>query len=384
MAMLGSFRNFTTMLKSISILGINNSVVKLFVENKHDKRELSIIYSTFFWLFLFVSSFLGLLVLLFSSQISSFLFFENSYANAIRFFGLLLPLLVINTFWIAIYNGLEEFKKIVLIQIISNVVVFLVSAILIWKENIVGGLFAIGLGELGMVLITFLFVRNDKLYFKFELQKIVSKKYLEVIKKFSIMALLSAVIAPLTLIFIRNFIVQEYSINDAGIWDASNRFSSFYMLFFSSGLSLYYMPKLASLKTETEFKKELTYYFKVFVPLFLIMLGVVFFMKEIILKIAFTKEFFSIKDVLIWQLAGDFLRIMTLAFGFQILVKTMMKRYFIIELVFNITYLFMSFYLVKLYAIEGALQAYFYANLICFLIVVLMFRKLIFMNTSSK
>ena len=48
MALMGSFRNFSVMLKSIATMGISNSIVKLFVENKSDKKELSIIYSTFF------------------------------------------------------------------------------------------------------------------------------------------------------------------------------------------------------------------------------------------------------------------------------------------------------------------------------------------------
>jgi PST family polysaccharide transporter len=51
MALTGSFRNFALMIKSVATLGINNSIVKLFVENKEDKKELSVIYSTFFGFF---------------------------------------------------------------------------------------------------------------------------------------------------------------------------------------------------------------------------------------------------------------------------------------------------------------------------------------------
>lgn len=375
MALMGSFRNFSSMLKSMATLGISNSVVKLFVENKDDKKELSVIYSTFFWMFLILSSALGILVLVFAKIISIFLFFTNSFSVPIQFFGLLLPLMVINTFWLAIYNGLEMFKRIVVIQVVSNILVFGLTTFLILKEHILGGLLSLAVGEVGMVLVTFMFVRNDAAYFKFDLQKIISKKYLDVIKKFSIMALLSAVIAPLTLLFIRNTIVQHYSLQEAGIWDAVNRLSGFYMIIFSSGLSLYYMPKLASLNTENEFKIELKSYFKVFVPLFLLMLVMVFLFKGIILKIAFTDAFSSIKELLIWQLLGDFLRIMTLAFGYQIVVKTMMKRYFLGEIVFNLSYLLLSFYLVKLFSVEGALQAYFFANLILLILILCMFRK---------
>lgn len=376
MALMGSFRNFTSIFKSASTIGINSLVVKLVVENKNDKKELSIIYSTFFWVFLIISFVLGGVVLIFSGLISDFLFFNNKYIIPIQFFGLLLPLTVINTFWMAIYNGLEEFKKIVFIQIISNILIFGLTAFLIWKQNIYGGLLSVALSEVLMVLVTFLFVRSDKSYFQFDLKKIINRKYLDAILKFSSMALLSAFIVPITLILIRSHIVNQYSIEEAGIWDAVNRISGFYMMIFSSGLSLYYMPKLASLKTDEEFKKELLSYFKIFVPLFFIMLFLVFLLKGIIIDLAFTTEFSRIKGVLIWQLAGDLLRIMTLAFGYQIVVKAMIKKYFVTELVFHLLYLLLSFYLVRISSFEGALQAYFFANLFIFVLILWIFRKL--------
>ena len=384
MALMGSFRNFALLVKSIATLGISNSIVKLFVENKDDEQEISVIYSTFFWIFLFISSLLALLVLIFASPISNFLFYTNNYTTPIRFFGLLLPFMVINTFWLAIYNGWEKFKRIMIIQIVSNILVFGLTALLILKENIFGGLLSIAIGEVLMVVVTFLFVRQDKGAFRFELQKIISKKYFHIIKRFSVMALLSAFVVPLTLLFIRNGIVKTYSIKEAGIWDAVNRLSSFYMIFFNSGLSLYYMPKLASIHTETEFKSELKSYFKVFVPLFLLMLIVIYFAKSIILNLAFTKEFSNINDLIIWQLAGDFVKILTLAFGFQIVVKTMMKRYFIGEIIFNLSYFIMAYYLMRDKAVEGVLQAYFYANIICLVVVLIMFRKLFYSTNNTN
>ena len=384
MALMGSFRNFSTMLKSLATLGISNSVVKLVAENKKNNQELSIIYSTFFWLFLMVSSVLAIIAIFFAKSISEVLFFSDSYSIPIQFFSLLLPLMVINTFWLAIYNGLEQFKKIIYIQIISNVLVFGTTSLLIWKQNLSGGLLSVALSEFVMVVVTFIYIRKNKEYFSFNLQKIISKKYVTIIRKFSIMALLSAVIAPLTLIFIRNFIVKTHSINEAGIWDAVNRLSSFYMLFFSSGLSMYYMPKLAGLQTDEEFKKELKLYFKTLVPLFLLMLIIIFIGKILILKIAFTDDFSIIKEVLIWQLLGDFFKIMTLAFGFQIVVKTMMKRYFLGEIIFNLSYLLLSIYLIKFNSVEGALQAYFYANVICFVLILIMFRKLFFKSVKAN
>jgi len=66
MALMGSFRNFTTMIKSVATLGINTSVVKLIVENKDDREEVSIIYSTFFGVFLGLAIGIGISVALFA------------------------------------------------------------------------------------------------------------------------------------------------------------------------------------------------------------------------------------------------------------------------------------------------------------------------------
>jgi PST family polysaccharide transporter len=378
MTLLGSFRNFTTMSKSIATLGVSNSLVKLVVENKEDEKELSLIYSTFFWLFLVISVVVGIVILIFSSSISELLFFSTDYKIPIQFFSLTLPFIVINTFWISIYNAFERFKTIILIQVISNVLVFIVTALLIWKQNIVGGLLAIAISEIIMVLVTFIFIKREKGFFNFEVKRVLNNKHLKEIRKFSSMALLSAIIIPITLISIRNLLIQSYTFQEAGIWDAVIRLSGFYMLLLSSGLTLYYMPKLASLSTDEEFKSELKEYFKTLVPIFILMIVLIYLFKNLIINIAFTPEFNKVSEILIWQLLGDFFRIMSLAFGYQILVKTMMFKFFFIEIVYNLSYFILSYYLMQNFASEGVVMAYFFANVLMFFVFLIMFRKVLF------
>jgi len=375
MALMGSFRNFTTMIKSVATLGINTSVVKLIVENKDDREEVSIIYSTFFGVFLGLAIGIGISVALFAGSISNLIFYSNQYAIPIQFFGLMLPLIVINVFWTSVYNAFEKFKHIISIQIISNLILFFLTAYLVWHNNIQGGLLSVGIAEVLMFFVTYLFIRKSFTHFKFDYHQINYKKYLNVMQRYSIMALLSAVLVPLTLILIRDRIVSVHSIQEAGIWDGVNRLSGFYMIFFNTGITLYYMPKLASLKTDSEFKLEIINYFKTLVPLFIVMLILVFILKNYIIELAFTKEFNKINSILIWQLLGDFFKIMTLAFGFQILVKSMLKKYFIIEIVFNVCFFILSYVLIPQRSSEGVVQAYFAANLVTFLIIIFMFRK---------
>lgn len=377
MAVMGNFRNLVAMLKSVATLGISTSLVKLVAENKENRAALSELYATFLTVFLLISSMLAIGVFLFAEAIAQLLFDSDQWTTPIRILGLSLPLVLLNTFWLAIYNGLEQFKTIVWIQIVSSFLIFIVTISLIYFHAIDGAIWAIAISELLMVLATFVFVIQDKSYFQFQFRLLVKKEYVTVIQKFSSMALLSAIIAPLTLLLIRNTIISNYSLIEAGFWEATTKLSSFYMLFFTSGLSLYYMPKLATLTTDSEFKNELKTYFTSFVPLFVGVIVVLFCLKGWILEWVFTPEFVKLKSVLLWQFLGDFFKIVTLAFGYQILVKSRLKTYFFLEIAFYFNYFIFSMYWVKTLGYEGAVKAYCMASALGCFLVVMAFRKVL-------
>lgn len=342
------------------------------------------IYSTFFWIFTIISVVLGLFIVLFSGFLGRLLFTTPDYDFVIRLFGLLLPFFVLNTFWMAVYNGLQQFRKIVVIQILSSVFTFILTIVLIYFNKLNGALIATAISDMVLLLVTLLFVLDNRQYFSFNLQKVISKKYVSVIGKFSVMSLLSAVIVPVTLIAIRNLLINSFSVERAGIWDAVNRVSGFYMLFLSSGLSMYYMPRLAELKTNSEFLSELKYYFKTLVPLFLLLLTGIFIFKDFIINLALTKEFSEVKEIILWQLLGDLLKVMSLAFGYHILVKTMMKKYFAVEIIFNLSYFGLAYILIQNENVLGAVKAYFLANVIALVLMLIMFRKLFFGPESDE
>ena len=136
MAILGNFRNLGAMLKSVATLGISTSLVKLVAENKENKTALSELYATFLSVFFFISSLLAIGVFFFAGGIAQLLFDSSQWTTPIRIVGLSLPLVLLTTFWLAIYNGLEQFKTIVLVQLVSSVLVFIVTISLIYCHSI--------------------------------------------------------------------------------------------------------------------------------------------------------------------------------------------------------------------------------------------------------
>lgn len=373
MVWMGSFRNFSTLLKSLTGLGISNGVVKHVVENNKRQQPLGDLYATFFWSYLILSVLVALGVYFANPFISHYLFFQSAPHPAVSLFALALPFIVVNTFLIAVYNGFEAYRKIIYLQLFTTVLVFCTTAFCIVKFGLEGGLKAFALGEVGTTLLTLLFALYDAPKLGLLQKWKWNTAYLRSIFTFSGMAMWSAIIAPLTLLLIRNEMVATHGLDVTGIWDGLNRLSGFYMVFLSSGLTLYFVPRLAALETDCELRAEVITYYQIMIPVFVCIAAGLFVFKDWIIQFAFTSEFKEIKTLLMWQLLGDFFKILTLAFGFQTVVKTQVVRYFIIETFFNGLYLSLALYWKQ--QTDGAVLAYTTAAALTFVLVLVLFRK---------
>jgi O-antigen/teichoic acid export membrane protein len=371
MAIMGNFRSFVTLSKSLCVLGLKEGLIKLIIENKEVKQKEKEILNTFFVFFITISLLVMTFILLFSRGISNYLFQTTIYFTYINYFALLLPFFVIQTILLALLNAQRKFSMIVVIQILINVLLFITSVFFIYQAKLKGAFLAISVSDFISLMVVVPFVYK-KVNFSFYLNKV----YLKPISKYILMATVSAIIVPVTSIFIRNYIIDNAGLNAAGLWEAVNRISGFYMMFFNAGIAFYYIPKLAEITTDKGFFEELKKYFKFLVSSFMVVLILVYLFKEFIISIALTPNFNPINKILIWQLIGDFFRFSALAFGYQILVKAMVVKYVFIEIFYNICFLIISFFLFQEYKVEGVLIAYAIANFIILVIMFIIFRKL--------
>lgn len=381
MAFMGNLRNFTSIFKSISIIGLKEGFIKLFIENKEIEQRKKI-FSTFLTFFGIVTIVCSLIIMVFATVWSKLLFQTDVYANFLILFGLLLPFFTLQSFLAALLNAQQFFKKLIGLQLVSSILIFALTTYFTIQNQLDGAIFTFVVSDFVLLICTLFFLHKNEAFQYFNTLKNIDFTYLKSIQKFLLMALVSAIVIPLTSLLIRNLIIADISIDAAGNWEAVNRISGFYMMFFSAGLSMYYLPKLSELKTDAEFKKELLYYFKTLVPLFILVLFLVFVAKNWIIDYVLASKFQLVKSLLIWQLLGDLFKIMTLAFGYQILVKAMVNKYLIIEIVFNLLFYFGVLFLLRQFSVEGAVMAYFYANVITFFVVLFFFRKQVYVKES--
>ena len=379
MALVGNLRNFMTSLESISTLGFQNGIVKYVAEYEKDKTELQKIIGTVFISLFCVVIILSGILFFFASYWNNQIFGNTfEYSFVFKVLALTMPWYAFSIFFISVINGLGQFKKVIWISILGNVLSLLVSLVLILNYQTLGALLVIVITPALLFFMTFYFVNKEISFFNGVCLRSFNTKIIKNLSSYSLMALVSSVLGPLVLLAIRNNVIATVGIDEAGYWETITRISSYYMMFVTTILSVYFFPKLSNAKSNLETKPIFWSYYKSILPLFIAGIIVIYFLRFFIIELLFTKEFLPVASLFFWQLIGDILKVTFLILGFQFFAKKLTLPFIIFEITSFAVLYFSSIYLIQFFGIQGVLIAQVFDNLIYLLILVIFFRKSLF------
>lgn len=379
MALVGNLRNFSTSLESISTLGFQNGIVKYIAETKDDKLELQKTISTVFISLLFVAVILSGILYFFSAFWNKQIFGNHyEYEIVIKALALALPWFAIAVFLLSVINGLGKFSSVIWINIIGNSIGLTVSIIMIVHYKTLGALISIVISPALLFFVTYYFIAKEFNFSKTIHCNFFDFQVIRNLSSYSLMALVSSVFGPLVYLAIRKNAIFIVGIEQAGFWETMTRISTYYMLFISTIMTVYYLPKLAVAKSNLETKKVFLSFYKNILPPFIIGLTLIYFSRNILIKLLFTKEFLPVASLFFWQLLGDVLKVASLILGYQFYAKKMTVAFIFSELVSLGVLYFSSIFLIKIFGIQGIIMAQALDNCIYLLVLVLFFRKSLF------
>ena len=375
MAFVGNFRAFLNVVENFSLLGIQNAIVKYVSEYQHDKPKLKSVLATF-GLLLLVSSFVISLGLIFGANYLSKQIFHHSEKYSLVFYvlAIVFPLYVFSTFCISVINGFQQYKKVIYIQIISSCIALLFSVFLIYNYETFGALISLVLAPVFVFFVSFFYLRN---VISFSVVFSIASFDFSVVKNLSeyvLMALVSGVIGSFVLLEIRTDIIEITGLKNAGIYEGLQRISSYYLLFISSIMAIYFYPKLAEKNSNT---KEIIFnYLKTIIPIFIIGLVFIYFLRKIIIQVLFSAEFETMETLFLWQLVGDLLKAIALIFG-TILIATKQTKVFVItEIVSLFIMYYSSNWMLHAVGINGIVMAHTFTYFAYLLVLVIYFIKI--------
>lgn len=378
MALVGNLRNFQTSLESFVTLGFQNGIIKYTAQFKEDNEQFKKLISTAtITISLFILLF-GIGLFLFREEITTYLFSsENEYGIIIKVVIFSLPFYGFSLFFTSLINGLEKYKKVVYISIIGNVIGFIFSLFLVLNYNILGALLAMILAPTTNFFIAAFFVFKEIKLFQFIRLKFFDTRILKNLSSYSAMALFSAISGPMIYIFLRNHLIDIAGIETAGFWESMSRISSYYMLFVSSLMSMYFLPQLA-VSNEDETKSIFRSYFKTIVPVFLVGIILIYFTRNLIISLLFTKEFQPVSTLFFWQLVGDFFKVCSWVLALHFLAKRETVAYFVTEIFSYSTLIIVGYFAINHFDAEGAVLAHAITYFCYLLVLTVKFRKYLF------
>lgn len=378
-ALVGNFKNIYQIIIGITASGFESGTIKHIAENKNDKAYFSKIVSSIIAFSILLSFLIGFFLFAFASRLSDFTFNSIDYDYIFRYTALLLPLISINFLVIYIINGLQKISTYAKLITLTSIINAIVTFILIYFYSLDGALLAT-IFVSAITLISSLLIKDVREVFRviFLKTKTISLAIISSMSTYILMATYSTILISLTYLSVRNNIISNFSEDVAGYWEAMNKISSFYMVFFTSIFTLYLLPKLSINKSVMGYKQIMTFYFKRIIPLSILIFGVLFLLRNLVIKLFLTNEFKIIEEYFLLQFIGDFIKIIAFSLAYQFHAKKMVTIYFISDAI-----LYLSFYVLSIYFLQSIeLKGVFYAYILS--CVLYLFVVTLFIFTRNK
>ena len=186
----------------------------------------------------------------------------------------------------------------------------------------------------------------------------INTKAVRKLSRVSLMAFTSVFAVTFIQLQIRNFIITNISVEDAGYWQGITRISDLYLMFITSTLSIYYLPKLSELKTNSELKREIIKGYIFILPIEIICSLTIFLSRFFITEVFLAKTFLPMIQLFPFRLIGDILKIASWLLAYLVIAKAMTKLFIVTELVSGLSYYFLTRFFIMKSGIMGATYAY--------------------------
>ena len=357
-AIVGQFQNLVQMLTTFSSGAVTTGVTKYTAEKKDDLDFVLGLWKTAGTISVVGSFITGVLLVVFSRSLSLYFLKDESYQNVFYWLAGSLIFFVFNSLLLSIINGKKEIKIYITANIFGSLLslfsVYLFSSI--W--GLEGSLIALAVYQSVAFIVTFVLIIKRPWFKLSYIVGEVKKEHLIGLLHFTLMSLAAAICVPSSHLFIRNFLIDYLSPDAAGEWEGAIRLSSAYLMFLTTTLSVYFLPRMSELKTKEETLAELSYILKYLVPGLILSICIIYLLRVPIISILFSNKFILIEKLIGIQLLGDFFKMIGWTLGYILIARGLTKEFVVSEVIFSISFVGFSYFAVKAMGLIGMSYAH--------------------------
>lgn len=376
-ALMGQLSNFNSIISGFAKGGIESGIIKYVAEYKEDESQIKKLLSNSLKVVLYCSLIISLFLILGCLPLSDIIFNTSNYFYVFIVFGFTLVLFSLNGFLLSILNGYKRFRNYVIVNIIGTIIGLIYTVTIVSLFKLPGALINIVTYQSIALCVTIWVCRKEPWFNKSFFHEKIDKTILKKLFGFSLMSITASVMLPVSQLLLRGYVISNISAFEAGIWESVNRISSVYLSVITTAFSVYYLPRLSEITDPVELRKEIFRCYKVIIPILLVLLFSVYLFRHFIVWLLFTPDFYPMESLFSWQLAGDFMKIMSWLLSTIMVAKARIKMFVVTEVVFSLAFLILAYLFLQLNGIVGLIQGYLVNYIIYTIIMCYMFRGIL-------
>jgi len=334
-ALMGQFQNAVSMIMTFASGAINTGVTKYTAEYGSDEPRQRRLWRTAGTIASIGTAVAVCLIALLHRRLAVWFLHDADYGDIFLWFAFTLGLFVLNALLLAILNGKKEVRRYISVNITGSLVALLVTALLAVKWGVRGALIALAINQSIVVIVTVAICWRTAWFRWKDLWGRIDPKIARNLFRYTLMALTTAAVVPLSQVLIRNHLVARFGWDAAGHWQAVTKISDLYLMIITSTLSLYYLPRLSEIKNSIELRGEIIQGYKYILPATILGAATIFLLRDWIIATLFARSFAPMRVLFAWQMVGDVMKIGGWLVGFVTLAQSMTRVYILAEVGFT-------------------------------------------------
>lgn len=357
-AIIGQFQNVLSVVITFATGAVNTGVTKATAQYHEDTVRQIRLWRTAATVVLACSVGIAILLALFSEYLAQALLGDEDLQSVLVWTSLGLVPISLNALLLAILNGLKDVKRYIICNIAGSILSLFLTGILAWRYGLEGALIALSLNQAVIVLVTIWQVRSCDWYRPREWIGAIDKAELRGLGGFALMAATTALVGPLSQLFVRQVLIDRFGIESAGYWDAMWRISTIYLAFITTTLTLYYLPRIAEIRSWPEMSNELIYVLARVTPVAVALSLTIYILRDFITIALFSRDFEPMAQLFAWQLTGDVLKITAWIFAFLMIGRGLFLAFILTEILTGAVFIASVLYFTKIFGLEGVAVAH--------------------------
>jgi PST family polysaccharide transporter len=357
-AVIGQFQNGVSMAVTFATGAIQTGVTKFTAEYYDDEARQRALWRTAGTVVLLASFSCALLIALFSRPLASLILNDPALSSVFLWLAASLVFIALNTLLLAILSGKKEVRRYVTSSVAGSLLGLATVGLLAWRYGLYGALVAFSVYQGIVFFVTFWQMFRTSWFRPSDLFGRIDVRHLGNLGHYVTMAATTAIVAPVSLILVRNHLGATFGWDYAGYWDATWRISIIYLALLTTTLSLYYLPRISEIRNWPELRGEILGAYKIVLPATAALSLTIFLLRDQLVGLLFTPQFLPMRELMGWQLAGDVLKIGSWLVAFLMVGRRLTGTFVATEIGASALLYLLTLLLTAAFGFKGAAMAY--------------------------